>query len=125
MHLGPVLVVQIALIIFTLVSIGIVFEKAGRSPWLCIVPFYNMVVLCQIAEKSSWIILGFFIPIVNLYFAGSLCFAVSKKFGGGGAMAMGIMFLPFIFYPILAFGDFEYDFPMTPQPISNRNRNAA
>lgn len=125
MHLGPVLVFQLAVLILTGVSFGIVFDKAGRNPWLCLVPVYNLVVFCQIAEKSPWTLLGYLIPIVNLYFIATNTHAFSKKFGGGGAMTAGLLFLPFIFYPILAFGDFEYDFPMPPQPISNRSRTTA
>jgi hypothetical protein len=34
--------------------------------------------------------------------------ALAAKFGKGVGFAIGLIFLPFIFYPILGFGDAQY-----------------
>jgi hypothetical protein len=34
--------------------------------------------------------------------------AIAEKFGKGGGFAVGLIFLPFIFYPILGFGSATY-----------------
>jgi hypothetical protein len=34
--------------------------------------------------------------------------AISQKFGNGVGFTLGLIFLPFIFFPILAFGDYKY-----------------
>jgi len=37
--------------------------------------------------------------------------AICKAFGKSGAWVLGIIFLPFIFLPLLAFGDAKYSKP--------------
>jgi hypothetical protein len=85
-----------------------VFEKAGRPGWAAIVPIYNLVVLCQVAGKSGWWVLLFMIPLVNIIVAIMVAFGLAKSFGKGGLFAVGLLLLGLIFYPILGFGDAEY-----------------
>jgi len=33
---------------------------------------------------------------------------IARRFGKGGLFAVGLIFLPFVFYPILAFGSASY-----------------
>ncbi|MCG2679668.1 MAG: DUF5684 domain-containing protein [Kiritimatiellae bacterium] len=40
--------------------------------------------------------------------------AFAKAFNKGGGFAVGLIFLPFIFYPILAFGNATYQGVSTP-----------
>ena len=35
-------------------------------------------------------------------------FEIAKKFGKGTGFALGLLFLPIVFYPILAWGDAQY-----------------
>ena len=37
-----------------------------------------------------------------------MAIALSERFGKGGGFAVGLILLPFIFYPVLAFGDVQY-----------------
>ncbi|MEI6647847.1 MAG: DUF5684 domain-containing protein [bacterium] len=48
------------------------------------------------------------IPLVNIVIAILAAIGLANKFGKGGGFAAGLIFLPFIFYPILAFGAAEY-----------------
>ena len=48
------------------------------------------------------------IPLVNIVIAILAAIGIANKFGKGGGFAVGLIFLPFIFYPILAFGAAEY-----------------
>jgi hypothetical protein len=50
----------------------------------------------------------FFIPIANFVIAILTYLALAEKFGKGGGFAMGLVFLGFIFFPILGFGDAQY-----------------
>ena len=65
---GLFLLVSLAVFVAIIASVWIVFTKAGRPGWACIVPFYNMVILCQIAGKPGWWFLLLCIPLVNLIF---------------------------------------------------------
>jgi len=86
-----------------------VFEKAGQPGWAAIVPIYNGYVLtCEIAKKEIlWFIL-MFIPFVGIIASIMVSLEVARKFGKSDGFGIGLAFLPFIFYPMLAFGDAQY-----------------
>lgn len=82
-----------------------VFEKAGQPGWAAIVPIYNMVVLLQIVNKPIWWIVLLLLPLINIVILIMVSIALAEKFGKGGGFAVGMVFLPFVFYPMLGFGD--------------------
>lgn len=92
-----------------IVSLWKVFEKAGKPGWASLIPIYNVIVLVQIAGKPVWWVLLMFIPLVGIIASILILVDLAKKFGKGAAFALGLAFLPFIFYPILAFGDAKYE----------------
>ena len=49
-----------------------------------------------------------FIPFVNVVVGIMMTHELSLRFGKGGWFTVGLVLLPFIFYPILAFGDSKY-----------------
>jgi hypothetical protein len=85
-----------------------VFAKAGQPGWAAIVPIYNIIVLLQISGKPVWWILLFLIPVVNLVIAILVGIAIAKNFGKSDAFGVGLGLLGFVFYPILGFGDAQY-----------------
>jgi len=103
-----VALIQLAIGIVMLVALWMVFQKAGKPGWAAIIPIYNVIVLLQIAGKPWWWILLFLIPIVNLVVIFLVDLEISKKFGNGAPFAIGLFFLPFIFYCILGFGSARY-----------------
>lgn len=60
-----------------------------------------------------WIVL-FFIPIANFIVAILIMVAIAKNFGKGTGFALGLIFLPVIFWPMLGFGDAVYQPVATP-----------
>jgi uncharacterized protein DUF5684 len=89
-----------------------IFQKAGQPGWASIVPIYNLIVLIKILNKPmSWVIFCL-IPFVNFVMVFVLAFALAKTFGKGGGFALGLLFLPPIFYSLLAWGNARY----MPQP---------
>lgn len=103
-----ILIIYFAVLIFMLAAMWKMFKKAGKPGWAVIVPIYNIIVLLEIARKPLWWIVLFFIPFVNIIAAIALTHSVSTSFGKGAGFTAGLIFLPFIFYPILGFGDAEY-----------------
>ena len=103
------MLVWLAIVVLLIAAMWKVFEKAGKPGWAAIVPIYNIVVLCEIAGKPAWWVVLFFIPFVNFIVAILLAINVAKNFGKGGGFAAGLILLPFIFYPMLGFGDAQYD----------------
>ena len=103
----PMLIV-VPLAALTLVSIWVVFTKAGKPGWACLVPVYNMVVLLEIAGKPLWWFILFFVPIVNVVVGFSTYIGLAHRFGKGTGFGIGLILLSFIFFPMLAFGDARY-----------------
>ena len=102
------LVIELAVIAFMLAAMWKVFTKAGKPGWACLIPIYNAYVLLQIAGKPGWWLVLMFIPVVNLVIAILTIVGLAKNFGKGGGFAAGLILLPFVFYPILGFGESTY-----------------
>lgn len=64
--------------------------------------------LLEIIGKPVWWIVLFLIPFVNIIISIIATNEVSKSFGRGAGTTVGLIFLPFIFYPVLAFGSAQY-----------------
>lgn len=97
----------IVVFLFCVVLIFI-FKKAGKEWWKALIPIYNTIVLLEIVRKPWWWFLLLFIPIVNFIILVMITFELSRAFGHGTGFGLGLFFLPFIFYPILAFGSSKY-----------------
>lgn len=107
--------------IISIVSFWRIFQKAGRPGWAILVPFYNAVVELQIVGINPWwllLILVAFIPIIGglVVFAASvyLSYRYALVFGKGVGFTVLLVLLPFIGYPMLAFGDAKYRGPNVP-----------
>ena len=88
-----------------------IFEKAGKPGWAAIIPIYNVIVLLEIVGRPVWWVLLLFIPVVNIVIGFLLALDLSRSFGHDLAFALGLFFLGFIFYPVLAFGGDTYRGP--------------
>jgi hypothetical protein len=94
--------------LFIIVSYWKVYQKAGKPGWAAIIPIYNIIVLLEIVGKPIWWIILFFIPIVNIVVGIIIAHQLAKAFGQDVGFTFGLIFLPFVFYPLLAFGKFSY-----------------
>lgn len=96
------------LIIFLIVAEWKVYEKAEQPGWAVLIPFYNFYILLKIVGKPGWWLLLLFVPFVNLVIGIYVIHLLSKSFGHDIGFTLGLIFLSFIFYPILGFGDSKY-----------------
>jgi Family of unknown function (DUF5684) len=87
------------------------FAKAGEPGWACLIPIYNVIVLLRIAGRPLWWILLYLIPLVNLVVAIVVMVDLARCFGKGAGFGLGLMFLGFIFFPILGLGEAQYSGP--------------
>ncbi|MEL6590260.1 MAG: DUF5684 domain-containing protein [Bacteroidota bacterium] len=95
-----------------------IFEKAGEKGWKAIIPIYNYWTLYEIAGKPGWwslLIFGAFVPFLNVLFVPAVTViyiiavvALARKFKLGDGMTVGLIFLPMVFFPIVALGDYQY-----------------
>jgi hypothetical protein len=108
--------ISLSVAIFMIASIWKVFAKAGKPGWAAIVPIYNLVVMLEIAGKPLWWFLLFLIPLVNIVVAFIVYISLAERFGKGAGFGVGLTLLGFIFFPILGFGDAQYN-PVGPTQI--------
>ena len=106
--LGIFLLFFFAFIVFFIVCHWKIFTKAGQEGWKSLIPFYNAYVQLQITKQPTIWLLYFFIPFVNIYFGIKHIHGLSRAFGKDVGFTVGIILLPIVFYPILAFGDSKY-----------------
>ena len=97
--------------VLLIVAMWKIFTKAGEGGWKSIIPIYNIITLCKLADGSGWKVLLFLIPLVNVIYYIILMFRLSKSFGKGVLFCLGLLFLPNIFTLILGFGSAQYGGP--------------
>ncbi len=108
--MGFMLIVELVLLVILIVSMWMIFQKAGKPGWAAIIPIYNVIVLFEIVGLQWYwifIFLVMFIPVIGglvlLAFGFYLAYLLAKSFGKDVGFAVGLFLLSFIFYPILAF----------------------
>jgi hypothetical protein len=101
----------LAVIILMVVSLWKIFEKAGKPGWSAIVPIYNTIIILEIVGKPVWWIVLLLIPFVNALVGLYLIVLLAQSFNKSTGFAIGMILLPFVFYPMLAFGDATYHGP--------------
>lgn len=107
-NLGMVILYTIWTIL-CMASLWKIFEKSGQEGWYSLIPFFNVYIIFEKILRISWLnIFKALIPFYNIYFAIWLVKKWANAFGKTTAYAIGLIFMPYIFFPILAFGKAEY-----------------
>lgn len=101
--------ILLATILIPFVMMWMIFAKAGQPGWAGIVPIYNgWILVTKITGNSAlWFVLAF-VPIIQFFAALKIHYDLALSFGKGMGFFLGMIFLPFIFYPLLAFGGAQY-----------------
>lgn len=114
-----ILVISLIVAIISVVSMWIIFQKAGRPGWAAIIPIYNLWVLFEISGKPGWwalVVVLYVIPVIQIL-AGILLLVfyilamleLAKRFGKSTVFAIfGLVIFSFVGLPILAFGPSKY-----------------
>ena len=105
---GVFMLVMLAFVAIMIASMWKVFTKAGQPGWAAIVPIYNIIVMLQIVGKPIWWVLLCMIPFVNFVILLLVFMDLAKSFGQSAGFGIGLLFLGFIFFPILGFGSARY-----------------
>lgn len=105
---GFVYILYIAVIVLVFAGLWHVVVKAGRPGWEGIIPIYNYYVVLKIVGRPGWWLILYFIPFVNLIVTIIVMLDLAKSYGKTIGFAVGLILLPFIFIPILGFGEASY-----------------
>jgi uncharacterized protein DUF5684 len=97
-----------AVVVILIASYWRIFTKAGQPGWAAIVPIYNWIVLLRVIKRPVWMIVLF---LVSGGIIGHIIASIdlARAFGKSTGYAVGLILLPFVFYPMLAFGSATYD----------------
>lgn len=106
--LAVIWVIALLLIALMIVAMWILFKKAGKPGWAAVVPFYDQYTLYEITWGNGWPFLMLLIPIYNIVLAILTYIRLAKAFGKDEGYAVGLVFLPQVFVPMLAFGSAAY-----------------
>jgi hypothetical protein len=107
--MGTILLIFAAIFIFSVIVLWKIFDKAGQPGWAAIVPIYNAYVLIvEVCQLSIVWFIVYLIPCTSFIAAIMVALKLAEKFGKEVGFAVGLILLPIIFYPLLAFGDARY-----------------
>ena len=122
-------VIGSATMLVMLISLVRIFQKAGIAGWKAFIPGYSIYILYSMAWEGKWFfissilfilanaakpfgILGvtvYALAVIAVSFIGMIFnLKLAKSFGYEGWFAAGLICLPFIFYPVMAFGPADY-----------------
>ena len=82
-----------------------IFSKAAQSWWKALIPFFNLFIFTKIVEKPLWFFVLYLVLPIGYFLS---AFQVAKSFGKNITFSIGLIFLPIVFFPLLAFGKSEY-----------------
>lgn len=138
--LGVFLLILGVISIVVLIAYWKILKKGGRPGWASLIPIYNVYELCKmIGVNPLWILIVFLsgflniVPVIGslvsfaavIYFQVLLNVSLARSFNKSDGYAVGLIFLPVIFYPILGFGSATYvgQNPMKDFIFKNDNQN--
>ncbi len=86
----------------------LVFVKAGRPGWACLVPGYNLAQFLLLAKlpRRSWVLL--LVPGVNIVLLVVACARLARAFRKGPGFAAGLVLLPPVYMTILGMSRARY-----------------
>lgn len=106
------------ILIFLLVTLGYsllimiggknIFKKANKKEVTVYYPIINLFNVLEITDLSIFFGILFFVPILNVIVISFMMYKLGKVFNADILNRIGLVILPIIFYPLLAFGNKQY-----------------
>lgn len=138
--LGVVLLLGLAITIFSIAIIWRLFTKAGEEGWKCLIPFYSTYIMIKIAfgRNKGWVLgillitplimlflegegtMFYLMYLINLALSTYVSFNFYRRFASVG-LAIGAVLMPIIFAAVIAFGNYSYAPAIVYNNTSNDN----
>ncbi len=125
-----IFIIWLIVTIIKIVALAKIFKKAGRPAWTAIIPFYSDYVLLELTGYNWYYIFAYLAAFISVplsftpfigsflsYAIGLIAFLVNfaikikfaKSFKQSAGFAIGLVFIPVVFLPIMAFkNDIKY-----------------
>ncbi len=102
-------IAALAVAVFSIVTMWIIFKKAGQPGWAILIPIYNLIVLLKVVNLDWWHVLIFiFVPFASVVYAILIPLRLAKVFGKPTSFGVLSIFFSIITNAILAFGEAKY-----------------
>jgi hypothetical protein len=101
-------IVWLIAVVFLIVIYWRIFTKAGVAGWKSLIPVYSSYLFYKIGWGNGWMFLCVLIPVIGFIFPLILNIKIARAFGKDIGFGIGLIFLPIIFLPLLAFGNNQY-----------------
>ena len=102
-------IAALAVAVFSIVTMWIIFKKAGQPGWAILIPIYNLIVLLKVVNLDWWQVLIFvFVPFASVVYAILIPLRLAKVFGKSTSFGVLSIFFSIITNAILAFGEAKY-----------------
>ncbi|MBG31211.1 MAG: hypothetical protein CMI31_14615 [Opitutae bacterium] len=99
----PIIILSVfaSTILIVWISFFKIFSKAGQAGWKAFIPFFNIFVFTKIVGKPVWwLLIYLLIPVGYILSA----IQIGKLFGKNLLFSIGLILVPLVFYPLIAFG---------------------
>lgn len=105
---------------------GILKKVGHESPWKALIPVYNLFVMYELVQDVALLVCTLFSAFLALWLGSKVAFVgwvfgiitlvlmlvycrhMAQSFGKGSGFALGLLVLPFVFYPVLALDKSEF-----------------
>lgn len=122
---GVLLIPILIILILSIIGKWKLYIKAGKPGWAAIIPIYSTIVMLEIVGKPIWWLFLIIFPCTSFIFFIWTTNLLSKSFGQSEGFTIGLLVFPFIFYPVLGFGNYQYIGPSAKEAMaSNAYKNA-
>ncbi len=85
-----------------------IFKKANQKEITAYYPILNLFTMLEITDTSIYLGILFFVPIINIIAISIMLYKLGSVFHTSTMYKIGLVILPILCYPILAFGNNQY-----------------
>lgn len=99
-------VVSLFFSLFIMITTYNIFKDNEKKPYTSFIPVYNLLILLDCVKMDRVYFILLLLPVVNIFTIFLILYRLSIVYRTGSAFAVGLIFLPIIFLPILNFSKF-------------------
>ncbi len=105
-----IIVLSLTLVYSILIMFGgnKIFKKANQKEVTAYYPILNLFTMLEITDTSIYLGILFFVPALNVIALSIMLYRLGKVFNTSITYKIGLVLLPIVCYPLLAFGTYQY-----------------